>query len=183
MLLTQQQMLEQWMARRLLLPMRNDAGIEREYGIDIEAMCRRQMRGWYLGLLASAPVEMLIAEEIAGELQLTVDDNAVGHVTLPDNIVRVLTVQCDTWEAPAILTTPDTNLALMQRSYYSRGGAMTPVAIHDGNMLRLYSFDDQPDNPHLSLLRVIRAPADGSYLLTERALSTITPDPNMLSTV
>ena len=179
--LTHQQMLAQWMLRRHLLPMRGDIEVVTQYGYDMEQLCTLHMRDWYLNLLATASPDLLAVEDIAPEVTMTVDADGVGTVALPADVVRVLGVESDEWLHPAtVVTDPQSPLAMMQRGYYSRGGAFAPGAIVEAQRLRLYTFDDSlPDN-RLSRLLCVRVPADGTYRLDERALSLIPPPDNTI---
>lgn len=166
---TTDEMLAQWKLRRHLLPLRCDAGVVSDYGVDFDALCRNEMRQWYLDLLATAPVGLLEVSDLSGQVMLRCDDDGVGVVVLPDNVVRLTAVDCDVWKHPAIIVTdPESPLALLQRSYYSRGGEFSPVAVLHGRELRLYSFNDIIPQ-RLNFLGCVCVPNDGRYVFDERA--------------
>lgn len=175
--LTHEEMLAQWKLRRALLPLRLDCEVTRRDTVDVDRLAALEMRDWYLRLLDTAPVELTGVTDLAGEVAVTAVDDGTATVVLPPGCRRVVSVEMEGWERPAtVVADPASPVARLQTSRYSRGGAARPVAVVEGDTLRLYT----PVNASARLvsLKCVTEPADGSYRMDERALSLITPYPS-----
>ncbi len=175
--LDKEEMRREWLVRRHRVAMRGDVSLTVSGGIDLNAVAEREMRGWYVELLRLAPADMLSVSDVAPLCRLTVDDDGVGSVTLPGNVVRVLGVESDGWRRPAtVVSDMGVPMALLQRGEYSRGGEYNPVALWEGDRLTLYSFDTSPgSNPSLTRLLCVVDPGNEVYEMDERALGLIEP--------
>lgn len=172
--LTEAEMLEQWKLLRHLLPLRADApGVTRSYGIDIDAICRTEMRRWYLRQLDTAPAHLVPVADVASRVTLTADGDNAARLTLPDDIRRVLAVRCDSWHADAVLAAPGSDDERRQRSPYTRSGAYSPVAVTVGRLMTLYGVTP---GTHLTSLRCVCEPAQHMYIFDESLLSSIDND-------
>lgn len=171
MTLSTEEMLNQWRLRRALEPLRSDCTVERTDGIDLDSLLRLEMRDWYLKLLDTASLEYLAPVDLAGDVALSVGDDGVATVNLPERCRRVVEVMLDEWERPATILAPDSPLARCQQSVYSRGGSVAPVAVQEAGRLRLYSVAGQ--SPVITRLLCVAEPEDGVYTFDERALSLI----------
>ena len=170
--LSSEEMLAQWKLRRGFEPLRSDCVITRSDGVDIDQLLRLEMRDWYLNLLSTGPIEMLATTNIANDIAVVVGEDNVGIVTLPESCRRIVEFQLEGWLRPAkIITNPHCQEALLQDNPYSRGGCEQPVVVLDGNRLFLYSLPSS--TPKIVRAIAVMEPTDGSYVLDERGLSTI----------
>ena len=171
--LTRQEMLAQWKLRRALEPLRDDCTAVREDGMDMDRYLTEEMRSWYLGLLDSAPVEVTGWTELAGDVTVTLLADGSGEIQLPGNCRRGVEVMLEGWQRPAtIVTDPTECMAVRQRSRFTRGGAVAPVAVTEGLRLRLYT-PPTGTKPRVRTLRCVTVPTDGSYVMDESALGLI----------
>lgn len=97
------------------------------------------MNLWYRRLLAEAPPEQLVADDMSNAVTFSDSSGGYTAVVLPPSVVRVLRVRLASWRTHArIVTSPTHILALRQRHPYTRATPSHPVALfHDGE-LRLY---------------------------------------------
>lgn len=164
------EMLSLWRLRRQLEPLRSDCVVSRIDGIDTTELLQQEIDDWYESLLDTAPIEMLVVTDITQQVALNINSDAMGTVILPERCRRVIEVMTNVWSQPAILTSPDTALAMRQTNIFSRAGKSRPVTIKDHNLLRLYGIDK---HSQLSRLLCVMQPDDGFYEFNKRALSTI----------
>lgn len=175
--LNRDEMRREWLVRRHRMALRSDVSLTISGGVDVNMVADREMREWYLALLSDADCGLLAVHDIAGECGLRIDEDGVGRVSLPDNVVRVVGVESDGWCRPAIVVSDESSpLARLQRGEYSRGGEYSPVALLRGRELTLYSFDTSPGaNVSLTRLLCVIDPGADVYEMDERALSLIKP--------
>lgn len=170
--LSSSEMLAQWKLRRGFEPLRADCVISRADGIDLDALHRLEMRDWYLNLLNTAPVEMLVLTDIASDITVIPTEDGVGTVLLPESCHRLVEFQLNGWSRPAtIIEPPDCYEAQMQINPYSRGGVAQPVVVKRANRLHLYSLP--PGTPSILRAMAVVEPADGTFEMDESALATI----------
>ena len=170
--LSSEEMLAQWKLRRGFEPLRSAGVITRNDGVDIDQLLRLEMRDWYLNLLCTAPVEMLVTTNIANDIAVVVRDEGVGIVTLPESCRRIVEFQLEGWSRPAkIITNPHCQEAILQENPYSRGGCERPVVVIHGNRLFIYSLPSS--TPKIVRAMAVMEPADGTYEMDERAVSLI----------
>ncbi len=172
--LTRPEMLDLWRQHRAFDPLRHDASVVRQDGIDIDSLLVAEMEKWYLDLLLTAPLTLLKVADIAASVMLTPADDSGGTViSLPPDIVRVVDVRLSSWVAPArVVTSPDSAVARRQLHPYTRATAAMPVAVFDGSSLRLYPASMASDFP--AMLRCVRR-VDGEYDFDEAALAGVAP--------
>ena len=181
--LTRPEMLDLWRQHRAFDPLRHDASVVRQDGIDIDSLLVAEMEKWYLDLLLTAPTTLLKVADIAASVMLTPADDSGGTViSLPPDIVRVVDVRLSSWVAPARVVTSHAGLpavplhhaavARRQLHPYTRATAAMPVAVFDGSSLRLYPASTASDFP--AMLRCVRR-VDGEYDFDEAALAGVAP--------
>ena len=161
-----------WRERLLLGPLRNDCEVTMTEGPDVDGVLAGQIDAWYSALLDTAPLRYLAPTDIGAEVSVAMNIDGVGTVELPEGCRRVVAVELQEWERPAvIITDPESPAALRQANRFSRGGRASPVAVVEGRRLRLYTVS-RPMSTIRTLMAVIR-PADGVYTLDDSALSLI----------
>lgn len=164
--LTEAQLLHEWQLRAFPEPVNSGCDITRDDGVDLEALLRARMLDWYRGLIHDAPFDMLAP--VAIELPVEVDGDGVGHVALPDNLVRVAAVSAGGCCAE-LVTDCHSRKALLQRSPYTRAAASKPVAVLKGRCIDIFVV--RPDCRRVLLQAVVD---DGvTFSLDAAALSTI----------
>lgn len=170
--LSSSEILAQWKLCRGFEPLREDCEITRTDGVNLDALLRLEMRNWYLNLLKTAPIEMLVLTNIANDIAIVANDNNVGVVQLPESCRRLVEFQLKGWKRPAkIIDNPNCRDALMQDNAYSRSGCEQPIVIKRGNSLHIYSLPDA--TPTIVRAMAVMEPTDGSYEMDESALATI----------
>ncbi len=170
--LTEAQLLHEWQLRYFPGQVNSGCIVTTHSGYDFEAIIRARMLDWYGRLLAEGPEEFLAPVDIGGRLNVTLDTEGVGHVILPETVVRLTGVEMEGWSRPAIIVTDlESPEAHRQCSPYSRGGTVRPVAVVDGRSLTLYT--PAAAGCRLSVTAVIDD-AD-TFHLDSAALSAIQP--------
>jgi hypothetical protein len=181
MILTEEEMVSQWLLRKGYEPLRSDCTITRSDGNDLQALAALECHIWYEKLLTEAPIELLVPHDLAKSKEvkstMTLADSIM--VTLPANCVRPVAVKLGSWLAPARIVTPDSPLARRQYAPFSAAGITNPVAIwHPNNKLELFSPAYENSDTLETLLCIVRQTdaEDSSKLIYEfqpDALSTI----------
>lgn len=171
--LTQEQMLTLWRLSRAFEPLRPDCTVTRTDGIDLDTLLSRQMRGWYLNLLDTAPLEYLQLTDIAPTVAVEYNADGSIYVGLPPTCRRVVEVKMAEWERPAIIVDdPASPLALRQHSPYLRAGLAAPVAVVEKKRLHLYGATLS----ELERLLIVAEPPSDTYIFDTRALELIIPE-------
>ncbi len=178
--LNEAQMLKEWHLRSFPEEVNSGCTIERHYGIDMEAYLKAAMNDWYRRMLHDVDaLHLLSAVDIADEVTevLTGEVNPYTslspcRITLPDGVIRVLSVMVDGWHSPARVVDADHHLARACRSPFPPGGLYSPVAVVDGSTLTLYSVPSETTS-----IKAISAIVDtpGIYHIDSAALATIKP--------
>ncbi len=164
--LTEAQLLHEWQLRAFPEPVNSGCDITRDDGVDLEALLRARMLDWYHALLHDAPVDMLAP--VALELPMTVGGDGVGHVTLPDSVVRVTSVSVG-GRCAEFVVDAGSRKARLQRSPYTRATATKPVAVLIGRCIAVFVVGH--DCREVSLQAVVD---DGvTFSLDAAALSTV----------
>lgn len=158
--LTESEMLELWRRTRGLdMCGVYNAVTDRVDGLDVDALLKQQMRGWYADLLAHGPEEMLVCTNLAVAL------NACGDLgweaILPEAVVRVFGVHAKGYLLPIRIVED-----AVANPYTS------PVAVLNGRRLVVMPFDEKPE---LLRVRVVTRPTDGNYVFDDCALKQIFP--------
>lgn len=172
--LSTEEMLGVWKLKRYFEPLRSDCEVERTDGIATDRLLMMEMREWYLNLLDNGELSLLQVSDIAKDVALKFQNDGTATVTLPAECRRVIEVNVDGWHQSAIPVTADSPLGMLQQSAYSRGGVEEPVAVAHQGYLQLYT--PPSSTARISSLKCVLEPAEGSYVLDERALATIPAD-------
>lgn len=95
---------------------------------------------------------------------LTIDEELVGHLRLPEDMLRVTNVRLQSWRSSVpMLVTEESRIYAMQGDEYARGVPERPVAaivVRDGGKeLELYSAKDKEDR--LAVCQYVRNPWHG----------------------
>ena len=103
----------------------------------------------YRLVILSAESSMLEGKQLANA-KLTVDENLVGHVSLPSDFLRGVTVRLSSWQSsPSDIITEDTPQYRMQSDPYACGTSQMPVAalVHtaSGREMELYKAKASTD--------------------------------------
>lgn len=175
--LTKAQMLAQWKLRQMFEPLRADCTVSRSGGVDLDSYAALEMRRWYVGLLAEAPLELLAPKDFTLTAQLRRGDAGNGILPLPAGTVRVARVKLMGWTRPArIITDPFSPEALaMSGNRFARPGRDNPAAIvmPDGN-LHLYPLSESTLLPAVQELWCVTDGGENSdYEFDERAWSLL----------
>ena len=80
--MTHSEALALWKQLLHLEPVRRDCVVERDDGIDLDALLSRHIDMWYAELLLTAPVERLPVEDIVSEVTLAVEDGVAVATVL-----------------------------------------------------------------------------------------------------
>ena len=169
--LSQPQMLSLWRLHRLLEPIRHDAEVTRADGVDLDAILTAEMDQWKIELLLRASQELLVSHDITGEITISSYDDGCAFISLPPEVVRVLSVRLSGWKSSAIPISADTPVAMRQRLPYTRADASSPVAVLSGDGLCLYPASS--DSTVTELKCVIYR--EGEYEFMREALASVSP--------
>lgn len=126
---------------------------------ELDTMIRNAVTDALRYLLMHVNGDMI--EGVPCKADVTVDDNGVGTVRVPDDCLRVLNIRLKSWKsgAPDIVS-ENSSVYSMQHDKYSRGIPERPVVAmvkkQDGRYLELYSTDDK--NDELSSFSYLRIP-------------------------
>ena len=172
--LTEQEMLDLWKLRIGLTQARRDCTMEREDGIDADALLLSDIRQWYAHTLALAPTHLLPVEDVAGSVFADIATDGSITVKLPDNCVRPLCWHIEGWERDVTtFHSPDSLIAMQQSVKWLRGNEAHPIAVLHDSVLKLYSVTPGFGGDIDKALCVVR-PADGSYQFGSELISTFT---------
>ena len=180
--LSSTEMLNLWKTILRLEPVRRDCTVERDDGIDIDALLQLHIRQWYAHLLNTAPVEWLPVEDVKAQVTLTLESGGKVSATVPAQCVRPVEWQLTAWQRPVTrFLAPDSHEAQVALDPYTGAGPCLPAAIDYGNRLLLLSIpaDSQPalataTQPALATARCVVRPADGTFSFHPDALATAT---------
>lgn len=172
---TEAQMLALWKQTLHLDDVRRDCTMERDDGIDLDALLTTRIRQWYHHLLLTGPLEWLPVDDVAAETKVSTDTGGCVTATLPSRAVRPVAMRLDGWLREATeFHRPGSHAAAMQASPLLRGGCSNPVAVTAGDgTVKLYSAPQGTSQATLAVARCVAWAADGSYRLAAAALSTI----------
>lgn len=172
-------MLEKWALLRHCTDLRNDVVLSRPAGSpDIDIM-RQEMKAWYFHLLATAQPEILHISQIYNAVSL-IPTSAPGlyFITLPEEFLRLIDLDVETSAGRRRVKVIESNSreAVLQNNPRTMAGPHCPVAFRpvagDSTMLL---FDNDRRAPKLVSLRAVTTPPEGTYPITEAALSLISP--------
>lgn len=147
-------------------PLRTDSLLTRTDGADVERVMLDRMRAWYADMLATQPADKLPLSDMAAEIEVSIDESGAGTAMLPARCLRVVLVMAHGWERPAVIVTdPESDLAAEQACEFTRGGTVSPVAVIDHGVMKLYT--PPGGNAKLSRVLCVMRPPEGTYLLTD----------------
>lgn len=167
------EILNLWKTIMHLEPVRRDCMIERDDGIDIDALLTLHIRQWYAQLLETAPAEWLPIEDVKNDCRLNLGNDQVVTATLPPQCVRPVEWKLKGWQHSVThFLKPGDPEAIVQQCEWTRGRSHCPAVIDMGNTMQLFSAASN-SLPTLEVARCVVRPADDIYRFHAAALSTI----------
>ena len=163
-------------------PLRNDCTIEVTDGIETDDLFERQMRAWYLDLLARGPREWIAPEDISSEVSAAVLAPGGSRITLPQCCRRVFEIRLQGWHAATAVQPPEKLAEIMNRQLnpFTAATPFHPVAVlaagADGHCGDILAW---PAGSSASMLIAATDRGPDYYSFVEAALSgwkTILPD-------
>ena len=156
-----QEMLNEWKLRTQMVNYHRDCLVEREDGIDLDGVLLKKLNDIYERLLVEAPAEYLPVYDVAEDCKISVGADGVAHLLLPESCVRVLELKLSSWtHSLAKFEKPDSPLARLQESEWTRAGALHPVGVLGHRCLHVYSVRNGVEERVDKLLVVCRKDAD-----------------------
>lgn len=166
-------MLEEWKTRKMLLPGRRDCTVERDDGVDLDAVLVREIETAYDRLLREAPAEWLPVNDIAENCSIEIADNLTAVMHLPANCYRVVEVKLPSWKhAVSRMESPDSETARQQQNEWLRGSINNPVCVIGNRRLYLYSAGSHEETRAERVLAV-EPPEKGWFAFADAAWSLL----------
>lgn len=169
---TIEELIEQWKLRALLEPTRPGLETSRDDSAHIDNYLRCLIDNWYRELLAGGDTSLVEPQEIVSMLKpltFTPANHWEGLLyRLPRGVYHVTEVSSTLWRRPAAVTPAGSALARRQLSPVLCGNSSHPVAVVDGDTLRIHAAEQSIPT---SVMAIIDIP--GSYFLTDKSLTTI----------
>lgn len=172
--LSKEEMLEEWLARRYDEPVRWACGeVVREHEAEFRIKAVREMRGWYLRLLDEGELRYLAPVDGIEGARLAPTSDGSMELVLPAGTRRVVAVRLGGWSRDAEIVEADSVSAQRQGNPYSRGMTEEPVAVMErgGSSMRLYSGTIVGER--LTRLLIVRDEGPEVYRFDESALTLI----------
>lgn len=167
------EMLELWKRRHLLVSPRTDGVVTRHDNVEVDAMCIEAMRLRYVELLATAPVRLLVPQDVALNAKLARTYQGTGYLTVPDNVVRVLWVKLSGWERAAQVTEADPALRRLEGNRYACGGVAAPVAVtRSKGAVELFALPYSQSLPLVESVTAVVDPGPELYVMDEELLGS-----------
>lgn len=167
------EMLDLWKTVMRLTPVRRECTIERDDGIDLDALLKLHIGQWYAHLLATAPPRWLPVADLRDQVALTAQASGVVDAALPPQCVRPVEWRLSNWSrSVSQFLDPGDPQAQAQYSEWTRGSSQQPAIVDHGRHLTLYSGIAGVE-PHLDMARCVTRPEQGTYVFHQAALSTI----------
>lgn len=169
--LTEEEMLTRWRLLTLLEPMAPAGAIAgREDYTPLRQLCLLRMRAWYEGLLDAADPTLVPVTDIRGSCRLY---RANDHwlMELPEGTRRVLSVRLAGWSRPETPVTPDE--ATECSNPYISGSCGNPQVVRLSPTRLLINGPVTDVTASTGEVMATMLPADGSYILDEKALGLI----------
>lgn len=164
-----EEMLEEWKTRKMLLTGRRDCTVERDDGIDLDAVLTREIEAAYDCLLREAPAEWLPVNDIAENCSVEIADDLTAVMHLPVNCYRVVEVKLPSWKhAVSHIVSPDSETARQQQNEWLRGGVNAPVCVAGNRRLYLYSAGSH-DELRAERVLAVEPPEKGWYAFADAA--------------
>ena len=168
-----EEMLEEWKTRKMLLPGRRDCTVERDDGVDLDAVLVREIETAYDRLLREAPAEWLPVNDIAENCSIEIADNLTAVMHLPANCYRVVEVKLPSWKhAVSRMESPDSETARQQQNEWLRGSINNPVCVIGNRRLYLYSAGSHEETRAERVLAV-EPPEKGWFAFADAAWSLL----------
>lgn len=117
---------------------------------DMDNLIRSCINDAYRFVINSADLSMLEGKQLTGAV-LTIDDDLIGHVSLPEDFLRGITFRLSSWQSAASdIITEDSPEYRMQSDPYACGTWQHPVAalVHttSGRKIELYKAKSTGDS-------------------------------------
>lgn len=161
-------MLEIWRLAAGFEPSLSEASIERFDSLDIDTTLRRQMRAWYLDLIATGDLGYLRVDDITDRVRISPGGRTgEWRITLPVDTGRVVDIEIE--GQGAVTITPEAKTQISDNRYIRCGGRSKAVLSADRREIRIYGTKQ----PTVNRLRAVTIPEDDVYILDERALGLI----------
>lgn len=169
------EMLNLWKTIMHLEPVRRECTIERDDGIDLDALLQLHIDQWYAHLLTTAQPEWLPIADVKASVALSIDGSGVVTATVPPQCVRPVEWRLDGWACSVTrFISPGDPEASVQHNEWTRAASQQPAIIDYGDHLQLCS-GVAGTTPTLATARCVVRPADGCYIFHQAAIATI-PD-------
>lgn len=172
MLLSREQMFEQWRLRHCFkTPL--ETGIEYCGTDSSELLESTGMNDWYLDYLDRAPVEAIETSDIHALIGLSrwgVD--GAWRLDFPEGCRRIVSLSVEGAPLQVRIVGPDSREAILQCSPFATAGRLSPIAVRsrDGSMV-LYA--GKGAKPVVTECIAVMLPPEGFYRITPRGLSMI----------
>lgn len=171
--LTEEELLGRWRLLTMLEPLAPDgATAERSDYTSLRELCLLRMRAWYASLLDDADPSLVPVTDIRSSCTLR-HDNGVWLMELPEGVRRVVSVRLAGWRRPAVPVTAQSAIPCTNPYLTGEEGDPVVIRLSPGRLMI-----DGPVTDVTAATGEVMAttlPADGSYILSEKALALITP--------
>lgn len=171
--LTTEQLLTHWRRHRLYEPVApGGAELSLTLSPGTEACMAARLECAYARAVSEAPADEMPLTDIASRLTLAVSTDGAARTELPRGVLRIVSVECSGWYAPARIATPaDTTLIARQTNIYSRGTPWQPVAIVYPQHMLLYGCTAADTVSRC--MAVVAPEPDSGFTLTPALLARI----------
>lgn len=135
--------------------------------IDMDSIIMSNIEAAYRFVMLNADLSMLEGKQIEKEYSLTIDDDLIGHLQLPEDFLRGITIRLSSWNSSASEIIEENSAEYrMQSDPYACGTFQRPVValIHtvNGKELELYKAKNKQDTLR-SFVYIPLPPADIAY--------------------
>lgn len=168
-------MMSHWRRAQGLEDKRLDCSVEIFEGVDVSARMAVEMRQWYLRLMDSGPLEVLVVRDIAGRLGSLAYDGLGWSTALPADVRRPVSVTIEgsgpvpVWRAGYDDERIETFLRRADCPWL-RGNGVAPVAIAAAGRITVYTGADPVT---VTSLLAVTDPGEETFEFDEKALSLI----------
>lgn len=169
------QMMDHWRRAQGLEEKRLDCSVELFEGVDASARMAVEMRQWYLRLMDSGPLEVLVVRDIAGRLGPFAFDGRGWRTQLPADVRRAVSVTAAGSAAVPVWRAgydDDRIEAFLRRADnpWLRGSVASPVAIAAAGYLTVYAGTAPVT---VTSFLAVTDPGEETFEFDEKALSLI----------
>lgn len=117
---------------------------------DMDTIIKSCINDAYRFVVNSADLSMLEGKQLTGDDILTIDKQLVGHVRLPEDFLRGITIRLSSWQSSSNnIITEESPEYRMQSDPYACGTYQQPVSalVHtaSGREMELYKAKDETD--------------------------------------